>query len=115
MHYWPDLGGGWELSVLIPVFLLVNVFILRHGGSDQQPIPCRAEFVAWRLAFFIPASAQLLIGLAILALGRDLPDGNYSDLVKAGRRNRANSPMEMRAVSLKGVPRGFEAPNPDFF
>lgn len=40
------------------------------GIAAHQP-----DFIAWRLAYFIPGFAQVLIGLAVLAFGQDLPDG----------------------------------------
>jgi len=49
------------------------------GIANTQP-----KFIAWRIAFWIPAFAQIIIGMACLIFGKDLPDGNYAELRKDG-------------------------------
>jgi NNP family nitrate/nitrite transporter-like MFS transporter len=81
----------------------------RHGslGINLTPLPnpisfllqLMPEFVAWRVSFYVPAVAQIMIGLTILIFGQDLPDGNYADLVAAGKKDKAKSHMEFLAVS----------------
>ena len=55
------MGAG--LTHLIMPYILTGI-------AKNQP-----DFIAWRLAYFIPGAAQVLIGLAVLAFGQDLPDG----------------------------------------
>lgn len=57
----PPAGGGATQLVMPYLFAAINI---------AQP-----DFIAWRVAFFIPAWCQILIGLAVLAWGQDLPDG----------------------------------------
>lgn len=46
----------------------------------------------------LPACLQILIGLAVLSFGQDLPDGNYAALRKAGKKDKAKTRMEMFAA-----------------
>lgn len=65
------MGGGFT------GFLMPLVFDgIVHAGSPA--------FQAWRWAFFIPASFQVLLTVCTLALAQDLPDGNYAALKKSG-------------------------------
>lgn len=41
---------------------------------------------------------QILIGLAVLTFGQDLPDGNYAALRKAGKKDKAKTNMELFAA-----------------
>eukprot|EP00475_Leptophrys_vorax_P022806 TRINITY_DN31034_c0_g1_i1.p1 TRINITY_DN31034_c0_g1~~TRINITY_DN31034_c0_g1_i1.p1 ORF type:complete len:666 (-),score=25.94 TRINITY_DN31034_c0_g1_i1:250-2004(-) len=72
---WGNLGGG-AIQLIMP--LLYSLI------TDVIGVP---EFTAWRLSFFVPAVAQCLMGLAVLMLGQDCPDGQYLDLAKKGVRH----------------------------
>lgn len=81
---WGNLGGG--VTQLIMPFLF-------EGLENVQP-----TFIAWRCAFLIPASAQILIGICIMSFGQDLPDGNYAELVASGQKDKAKAHMEFLAA-----------------
>lgn len=68
---WGNMGGGFTH------FLMPLVFdgIVRAGSPSFQ---------AWRWAFFVPASFQVLLTICTMALAQDLPDGNYAALKKSG-------------------------------
>jgi hypothetical protein len=58
---WGNMGAG--LTHLIMPYIL-------SGMEHIHP-----NFVAWRCAYMIPGSMQIIIGLAVLIFGQDLPDG----------------------------------------
>lgn len=68
---WGNLGGGATQLIMPLVFSLI-----RDIGA--------AKFTAWRIAFFIPASFQMLSAFAVLLFGQDMPDGNFQRLQKSG-------------------------------
>jgi len=42
------------------------------GIASTQP-----DYIAWRIAYFIPGFAQIIIAVLVLLFGQDLPDGAW--------------------------------------
>jgi len=81
---WGNMGGG------VTHFLMPLIW---QGFMRITP-----SFMAWRWAFFVPASCHVLMGMAVMLFAQDLPRGNYRDLMAAKMKAKDNSPNAWKAA-----------------
>ena len=74
---WGNLGGGVTQMVMPLIFSALLAFGV-------------GEFWGWRISMVIAGAVCMITGLAYFKLTKDTPEGNFSDLRKAGRMPKAN-------------------------
>jgi len=79
---WGNLGGG-VTQFLIPAMYTACV-------ATAEP------FTAWRQAFFLPGCMHIFVGLIVITLAQDLPDGQYSELKKKGKMAQPNGMVSLQ-------------------
>jgi MFS transporter, NNP family, nitrate/nitrite transporter len=85
---WGNMGGGAVQLVMPLLYQLIS-------GPMGSP-----SFTAWRISFFIPAFFQCIVGVGVLVLGQDDPDGQYIDLHKKGER-KMDQPWTVFLTAMK--------------
>jgi len=62
---WGNMGGGATHLIIAGLF---------EGLTDIM-----SPYVAWRWCYFLPGALQVIITVAVMLLGQDLPDGQYRE------------------------------------
>lgn len=89
---WGNLGGGVTNAVMPQIANGIrNSIGFEPSGTDEKSLSqLKAEDRAWRLSMIIPGCALVLTSIAMFFLADDLPQGNYADLQKAGKKEKTN-------------------------
>ncbi|GBF96772.1 nitrate transporter [Raphidocelis subcapitata] len=82
---WGNMGGGFTHFVMPLIF----------SGIMNGGVP---SFMAWRYAFFVPASFQVLLCICVLVLCQDMPDGNMTELYAHGSMKKPGGASVWKAA-----------------
>ncbi|PIA61803.1 hypothetical protein AQUCO_00200060v1 [Aquilegia coerulea] len=85
---WACVGSG-ATQLLMP---LIYSLIKSLGVTS---------FTAWRVAFIVPATFQIVTALMVLVYGQDLPDGNYQNVQSATNQPRERNFLKVLFHGLK--------------
>ena len=80
---WGNLGGG-VTNALTPVIFNIMMAITSKNID-----------LSWRLTFLVPLLMHVVSALICLT-GRDLPDGQYSELEQSGAKQKGDSSIVMK-------------------
>ena len=90
---WGNLGGGVTQAIMP----LVRAGVARIRGVDPDD---PTDNTSWRFAVLVPAAVLVLTSFVMFFVTDDLPDGNYADLIKSGKKKSVNGLQTMkRAVT----------------
>jgi len=89
---WGNLGGG--ITNLLMPFIMLGFL----NATDED------EDLAWRLCYLVPLTMHLAAAAYVLS-GRDLPDGNYSELESSGAKQKGNAmiPVKIGITNINAI------------
>jgi len=86
---WGNLGGG------VTQLVMPQVMLALLGATNNN------VNLSWRLCFIVPLAFHIVSAACILS-GRDLPDGNYKQLEKAGAKQKVKGSIVAK-IGLSNV------------
>jgi len=85
---WGNLGGG------VTQFLMPGIYAICYSATKSR------AFTAWRWAYIFPGLCHTVVGLMVMFLGQDLPDGNYKVLTTSGALEKKSS-VAVNMIGMK--------------
>ena len=85
---WGNLGGG------VTQFLMPGIYAICYSATNSR------AFTAWRWAYIFPGMCHTVVGLMVMYLGQDLPDGNYKVLTTSGALEKKSS-VAVNMIGMK--------------
>jgi len=76
---WGNLGGG------VTQFLMPLIYRGMTSATEGR------IFSAWRWAYLVPGLLHTIMGVAVMFVGQDLPDGNYKFLHTSGQLEKKSA------------------------
>ena len=74
---WGNLGGG------VTQFLMPLIFRAMTSATEGR------VFSAWRWAYLVPGLLHTIMGVAVMLVGQDLPEGNFKSFTPPARSRRS--------------------------